>query len=94
MPLPTDVKNFNKNRTIVIQDFDLVRKWWIDREENEHAWKVNIDSIIASNYDLDSKNPTQNEVEKTESVEILIEKIENSITRSRELINEIKKAFL
>lgn len=94
MPLPNDVKNFNKNRTITIEDFDLVRKWWSNREENEYAWKVNIDSIVAFNYDLDSKNPTQNEVEKTESVEVLIEKIEDSITRSRELINEIKKAFL
>ena len=94
MPLPDEVKNFNKNRTITIEDFDLVRKWWSNREENEYAWKVNIDSIVAFNYDLDSKNPTQNEVEKTESVEVLIEKIEDSITRSRELINEIKKAFL
>src|SRR5690606_10291151 len=91
MPLPNDVKNFNKNRTITIEDFDLVRKWWFDRNENEYAWNVSIDSVIASNYNLDSKNPTQNEVEKTESVEVLIEKIEDSITRSKGLIDEIKK---
>lgn len=94
MPYPKGVKNFNKSRSIDIDDFQEVRSWWIDREENECAWKVNIDSIIASNYDLDSKNPFQKEVEKTESVEVLIEKIENSIIRSRKIINEIKKAFL
>ncbi|WP_241287355.1 class I SAM-dependent DNA methyltransferase [Chryseobacterium indologenes] len=94
MPLPNDVKNFNKNRTIAIEDFNLIKKWWSNRVENDNAWKVNIDSIITSNYNLDIKNPFQNEVEKTESVEVIIEKIEDSITRTKRLINEIKKAFL
>lgn len=94
MPLPNDVKNFNRNRSIAIKDFDLIKNWWINRKENENAWKVNINSIIESRYDLDIKNPAQSKVEITESTEELIVKIENSFKRSQELINEIKKTFL
>lgn len=94
MSTPNNVKNFNKNRTIIIEDFDRIREWWFKREENEYAWKINIDLVRATNYNLDSKNPTQSVTEKTESVEILIEKIENSIARSKELMDEIKKVLL
>lgn len=94
MPMPDNIKNFNKSRTIIVEDFDRIRKWWFKREENEYAWKMDIASIKAINYNLDSKNPTQNVIEKTDSVDQLIEKIENSILRSKELMDEIKKVLL
>lgn len=93
MPIPNDVKNFNKNRSITINDFDTIKKWWFERVENEHAWKVSIDTIVNSNFNLDVKNPTQMEVEIVESTEELIEKIENSIRNSQNIINEIKRTF-
>jgi type I restriction enzyme M protein len=56
-PLPADRKQYSKTRPIEIEEFDLEKAWWDEREENEHAWKVTADEIKARNYNLDIKNP-------------------------------------
>ncbi len=93
MPVPDDIKNFNKNRAINIEDFSVIKDWWSDRVENEFAWKLNRKSIQASNYNLDSKNPISREDMESESAEILLGKIEDSIIKTKDIIYEIKKAF-
>lgn len=57
MQLPEGMKQYTKGRPITHAEFDLVKKWWSKRTENEHAWKVSIDDIKARNYNLDFKNP-------------------------------------
>ncbi len=69
VPLPTGVKAFNKTRPMKLNDFADCTAWWgkgksitaktkrKDRQENESAWRVSIDDIIARNYNLDIKNP-------------------------------------
>jgi len=46
------------------EEFEAEIAWWGDeadgfaaRVENEHAWKVDIDEIVARNFNLDIKNP-------------------------------------
>ncbi len=63
-PYPPGVKNYNKTKPIRIEEFDAEKAWWgtetdgfAARVENERAWKVGIDQIKASNYNLDQKNP-------------------------------------
>ena len=50
-------KTYSKTKPIRHNDFKNEREWWNNREENEVAWKVSIDEIIANNYNLDFKNP-------------------------------------
>ena len=38
-------------------EFDDLRAWWDDREENERAWQVGVADVVASGYNLDIKNP-------------------------------------
>lgn len=90
MPLPHDVKNFNKNRTILIDDFAPIKKWWHSREENEQAWKVSIDLVQNQAYDLNIKNPANFTVERVASTEELLLEIEKSLKKSQELIDELK----
>lgn len=59
LPLPEGMKQYTKNRGIRDEEFDPVRKWWGNREQNEHAWKVSIEDIKAHNYNLDCKNPSK-----------------------------------
>ncbi|MEW8513311.1 MAG: N-6 DNA methylase, partial [Candidatus Thiodiazotropha sp.] len=46
------------------EEFQTEIDWWGDeadgfanREENEYAWQVSADDIVARNYNLDIKNP-------------------------------------
>lgn len=57
LPLPEGMKQYTKNRGITIEEFEPVKKWWKNREENENAWKVSIEQIRNRNYNLDFKNP-------------------------------------
>jgi type I restriction enzyme M protein len=56
-PMPADRKQYSKTRPIEIEEFDLEKAWWHDRQENEHAWKVTAGAIKTRNYNLDIKNP-------------------------------------
>jgi type I restriction enzyme M protein len=40
-----------------IEEFATEKAWWTEREETEQAWRVDIDTIKAANYNLDVKNP-------------------------------------
>jgi type I restriction enzyme M protein len=45
------------SRASCIEEFESELAWWDNRGENEQAWRVSIDQIKASNYNLDLKNP-------------------------------------
>ncbi len=56
-PMPGDRKAYSKTRPISIEEFELEKAWWDDREENEYAWRVTREEIEARGYNLDIKNP-------------------------------------
>ncbi len=60
--LPEGVKAYNKTKPMKAEEFDACKQWWggesrKDRKESEVAWKVSIEDIAASNFNLDIKNP-------------------------------------
>jgi len=57
-PYPEGYKSYSKTKPIRLAEFHkLERKWWKKRGENEHAWRVPIQQIIDSGYNLDIANP-------------------------------------
>ena len=56
-PYPKGVKSYNKTKPIDIKEFDLEKAWWNNREENEYAWKVDVEEIVKRGFNLDIKNP-------------------------------------
>ena len=59
-PYPPGVKSYNKTKPIRLEEFDAEKKWWAKpgkRKENEFAWRVSIEDIVARGYNLDVKNP-------------------------------------
>ena len=94
-PYPKGYKSYSKTKPIRIEEFDLEKKWWDKREENEHAWLVPVEQIIDSGYNLDIKNP-RFEVEKpVRSPEELLLNIQKSaaeialgVERIRSVLNE------
>lgn len=85
-------KAYNKTKPIQAKEFAPIKKWWNDRKESEVAWKVDIQTIIDRNYNLDIKNPTkQEEVHEYNSAE-LMEMLHNSFLKSDTLLNQLKEA--
>lgn len=57
-PLPESRKNYTKTAPIQFEEFETCIGWWNDRVENERAWKIPVAEILASNCNLDRKNPS------------------------------------
>ncbi|MFW5846994.1 MAG: HsdM family class I SAM-dependent methyltransferase [Nanoarchaeota archaeon] len=93
-PLPEGYKTYNKSKPIQIKEFDLEKEWWNDRDNKKfkkHCWKVSKEEIEKRKFNLDINNPNgKEEVENLSSKEIL-EKLEKSFEKSRELIDKIKR---
>lgn len=70
-PYPAGYKSYSKTKPIEIQEFEPEKAWWNSREENEFAWKVNIDDIKANNYNLDIKNPCEVPIDHGDPEELL-----------------------
>ena len=56
-PYPEGYKSYSKTKPMRLGEFDSERAWWNVRTESEQAWRVPIENIVASGYNLDIKNP-------------------------------------
>lgn len=56
-PLPEGRKNYSKTQPLQFNEFTTCLNWWNNRQENDFAWRVSSDEIVANNYNLDRKNP-------------------------------------
>ena len=90
--LPEGQKAYSKTRPIQLKEFDPIKKWWNNRKEGELSWKVDIQTIIDRNYDLDIKNPTKQEEEIIYNSAELMEMLEKSFSKSNDLLNQLKAA--
>jgi len=89
-PYPEGVKTYNKTKPINIREFDLERDWWDNREESKFSWKVKADEIKKRNYNLDIKNPNSTTQEDNYSSQDLVELLDKSISRSQDLLQQLK----
>jgi type I restriction enzyme M protein len=55
--LPEGRKNYTKTKPLQLEEFAGCVRWWKNREENEQAWRVPAADLIATNFNLDRKNP-------------------------------------
>lgn len=90
--LPEGQKSYSKTKPLLLSEFDPIKDWWNNRVENDLAWKVDIQTIIDRNYDLDINNPNKKEetIEHTSSE--LMSMLVDSFDRSHELLNHIRSA--
>lgn len=90
--LPEDHKAYSKTKPLQLKEFEPIKKWWNNREESDISWKVDIQTIIDRNYDLDIKNPVKVEEEIEHSSEELMKLLESSFVKSSKLLNQLKEA--
>jgi len=88
-PLPAGQKAYSTTNPLRMEEFDVEKKWWNNREENENAWKVSIDEIIKRNYNLDIKNP-RTSVDVLESPEELLGVYRAKQIEVKEVLEQIR----
>lgn len=79
-PYPAGYKNYSKTKPMRVEEFAAEEKWWgseadgfASRKENEFAWKVDIETIKAGNYNLDIKNPHSAETASHDPDKLLLD---------------------
>jgi len=88
-PYPEGKTSYSTSSPITVEEFDVEKKWWNKREENEHAWKVSIDEIISHNYNLDITNP-RTPIDVLESPEELLKTYNNKQKEVKKVLEQIR----
>jgi type I restriction enzyme M protein len=96
-PYPAGAKSYNKGKPIRIEEFETERQWWgeeadgfASRVETDRAWRVSIEQIKAGGYNLDLKNPHNND-EGVGDVDHLIPEYEALLAQIRETRSLLKQ---
>jgi len=92
--LPEGYKAYSKTKPIQLAEFDGLKQWWNNREENEQAWKVDMATIEANGYNLDIKNPHQPEEEKQHTSTELLDLLHQSFEKSDTLLAQLRKELV
>ncbi len=90
-PLPEGRKNYTKTMPLQFEEFAACQAWWNQREENEWAWKVPAEELLANNCNLDRKNPRAKEDITHLPPEQLVESIMQKEQRILEIMGNIRK---
>jgi len=86
--LPAGQKSYSKTKVIQFEEFAPIIAWWNNREENEVAWKVNVEDL--KNWDLDVKNPNKEEEEVVISTADAIDKLKKSLNKTAQYISQLE----
>ncbi len=92
-PLPEGRKNYTKTQPLQFEEFAPCIAWWHNREENERAWRIPVEQIAASGYNLDLKNPNRAQDLDHRPPEELVENILRKEQRIAEIMAEIRQAL-
>src|SRR5208282_3361328 len=52
-PYPEGSKSYNKTKPIRIEEFNLEKEWWNNRENTkftQYCWKVTLENVVKKNY--------------------------------------------
>lgn len=95
-PYPEGYKSYSKTKPMKFAEFATEIGWWGDeadgfasREESQQAWKVGIDEIRARNFNLDIKNPWQDEQVSHDPDELLAQ-YQQQQTEIQQLRDQLK----
>lgn len=76
---PNERKKYSKTKPIQFEEFDEIKNWWNNREENDNVWRVKLKTVLIKddkgkllNVNLDIKNPNRkSELEYRQPTELI-----------------------
>jgi type I restriction enzyme M protein len=89
-PYPEGYKSYSRSKPLTIEEFNVEKKWWNKRKQNEYAWKVTVKEIEEKNYNLDFKNPHVVDVEHGDPDELMkeYEEITKNLIATRDTLKK------
>jgi type I restriction enzyme M protein len=94
LPVPEGRNNYTKTKPLQYEELADCIAWWDKREENEQAWKVPAEQILANDCNLDIKNPNGKTDLEHLPPEQLVEDILKKERRIAEIMLEIKQVLM
>jgi type I restriction enzyme M protein len=89
-PLPDGRKKYSKTNPLDFEEFRPLIEWWDSREENERAWKVAVEEVVAKEFNLDVKNPNGGAGPEPQRPEVLVSGIIEKERRFLRIMEEIQ----
>lgn len=98
LPLPEGRKNYTKTKPMQYEEFAECIRWWTQREENDHAWRVRAadvlkmdesGNLLSVNLDINNPNGASDLAHRTP--EELVESILAKEQRIAEIMEEIRQ---
>jgi len=89
LPLPEGRSSYSKTKPLQYEEFADCIAWWDHREENERAWKVPVEQLLANDCNLDVKNPNSKEYFEHLPPEQLVKSIVEKERRVLAIMEEI-----
>jgi len=90
-PLPEGRNSYSKTKPLQFEDFADCIAWWDNRVENDHAWRVPVEELLASDCNLDRKNPNNKKDFEHLPPEQLVQSILGKEQRIVEIMHDIQK---
>lgn len=97
IPLPEGRRKYTKTKPMQYEEFADCLRWWGDREENTHAWRVKAadllrydakGSLVSANLDI--KNPSSRGALEHRAPEELVSEVLKKEQRILQVMNEIQ----
>lgn len=88
--LPEGQKSYSKTRPIQKTEFASLKEWWCNRVENEQAWRVTVERIAETGWNLDIKNPFVKEEKSAYTTAELLDMLNASFKKSDALLAELR----
>ncbi len=89
-PLPEGRKQYTKTQPLQYEEFEPCLAWWHNRAEGERAWRMPVERIVETGYNLDVKYPNARQDLGHLPPEQLLEGILVKERRIVEILAEIK----
>jgi len=89
--LPEGQKSYSKTKPIQFDEFKPLIKWWNNRKTSDVVWKIKVKDL--KNWDLDIKNPNRQEEKQEYNSKELLQMLDDSFAKSRELLDQLKLEF-
>ena len=70
-PYPAGRTSYTKRRPMLVEEFESEKAWWGNRSENDRSWRIPVEQIVQSNYNLDFENPRINRVGREDPLVVL-----------------------
>ncbi|MFG2997267.1 N-6 DNA methylase [Streptomyces sp. NPDC048340] len=95
VPLPDGRRGYTKTKPMQLEEFSTCTEWWGGekreaRENNEYAWKVPVEEITGSGFNLDVTNPHVGDDLTRRTPEELVDELVKTETGILELLEELR----